>query len=331
MMQRAYVPALVATAFLTGIAVVPAVWFVDRQVDAFAASRAEPAPVVWGDRFDAVRIPSTHDGTRQPAYVNWAAEPAPLVVSLHSWSGGWRQHDPLAELCADAGWNYLHPDFRGPNNRPEACASEAALSDIDDAIAYALEHGAVDRELIYVVGVSGGGHACCAVALNSRHPIRACYAWVPITDLAAWYHQCRNRGLPYADDILAVTGGDLGADARERSPLYMPLPESLPPLHLFAGIRDGYEGSTPISHSIRLYNRLCVELGGEAVGLDTSLALLSRHTREPVGNLGDRAVWLLRTAGWGSLTVFDGDHEILADACFAMLKTDSVARPSGVR
>ncbi|MEQ8847562.1 prolyl oligopeptidase family serine peptidase [Botrimarina sp.] len=282
----------------------------------------------WGEKFAEVWISSSQDATEQPAYVYWSAasDPAPLVVSLHSWSGDYKQHDPLAELCAAAEWNYIHPDFRSANNRPEACASRAALADIDDAISYAIDNGTVDESFVYLVGGSGGGHACCAASLTSKHDIRASYAWVPITDIAAWYHQTADRDLRYAADIEAVLAGvdDFYEAARERSPLYMPLPLRTGALHVFAGVRDGYDGSVPISHSLGLFNRLCRELGEPDAAVDEGelIALLTRDLREPVGKLGDRAVWLRRDTGFGSLTIFDGAHELLHEVCFDLIVDD---------
>ena len=48
-------------------------------------------------------------------------KPVPLVVALHTWSGGYRQqhHKPIREWCMKKGWAYIHPDFRGPARRPE--------------------------------------------------------------------------------------------------------------------------------------------------------------------------------------------------------------------
>ncbi len=108
--------------------------------------------------FEQVSITSSMDGTLQKAYVhNASKDNQPLIVSLHSWSGSYDQIDPLAGLSAKYGFNYIRPDFRGPNNTPQSCASYFALSDIDDAIEYAIEHFRMDENSIYVVGASGGG------------------------------------------------------------------------------------------------------------------------------------------------------------------------------
>src|SRR5690606_35910714 len=99
-------------------------------------------PPKWTDAFKEVGIPSSVDGVLQKAYFHSArgADPRPLLISLHTWSGDYKQGDPLAEKAAEGNWNYIHPDFRGPNWTPDACMSPKALADIDDAIQYAIEN-----------------------------------------------------------------------------------------------------------------------------------------------------------------------------------------------
>lgn len=83
----------------------------------------------WPEGFEVITIPSSLDGAMQRAYAFQSAsdKAMPLVVSLHTWSGNYEQHDPLAEKMAKENFNYIHPDFRGPNNTPESCASELAM------------------------------------------------------------------------------------------------------------------------------------------------------------------------------------------------------------
>ena len=145
--------------------------------------------MVWPDAFSEVRIPSSADGTKQHAYFLKAVSglPKPLVVSLHSWSGDYSQNDALANLAAGEGWNYIHPDFRGPNWIADSCLSDRVISDIDDAIQYAIDNGNVDLSNVFVVGASGGGYATLGAYLKTRHQVKAFLSWVPISDLVAWY------------------------------------------------------------------------------------------------------------------------------------------------
>jgi len=277
-------------------------------------------PEAWPEGFERVEIRSSHDGTMQSAYARAAAgsEPAPLVVSLHTWSGDFSQRDPLAPLLAARGFHYIHPDFRGRNRRPEACASPAARRDIDDAIDICLERWSVDRERVFVVGTSGGGHATCVTYCASKHRIAGFFAWASIIDLGEWYWQTKQRGLKYAGEIERVLGGGFDLDAaRERSPLFLALPPEQGKLHLFAGINDGYEGSVPIDHSLRFFNRLCEARGApeRRLSAEAMRALLSKATPPGEARIGGRAIYLRRDTPFVELTVFEGGHEMLVEAC----------------
>ena len=146
----------------------------------------------WSKGFAVVNIPSTIDGRVQQAYFYKARQVGrPLVVSLHTWSGSYSQSDPIAALSMEEDVNYIHPDFRGPNNSKEACCSALALGDIDDAISWALANVDVDTSRIYVIGVSGGGYATLSTFMKSKHRIKKFSAWASITDLVAWHDESR--------------------------------------------------------------------------------------------------------------------------------------------
>lgn len=272
---------------------------------------------IWSDLFRVVEVESTVDGHVQLAYTYQSPSevPMPLIVSLHTWSRDYARYDVLSEMARRRGFNYIHPNFRGANNKPISCASHEAITDIDDAITYCLNNWHVDANKIYVVGASGGGHAACSVYLKTKHKISAFYAWVPITDLEAWYYQSKHRKLGYSLDIEQVCGGSFDAEiARERSPIYMDFtrrPHG--ELHLFAGIDDGHTGSVPISHSIRFFNRLCrfYELDDQQLELPEVYALLTRSCPSTGEFIGNRAVYFTRDLRDFSLTIFDGEHEFL--------------------
>jgi pimeloyl-ACP methyl ester carboxylesterase len=238
----------------------------------------------WPDAFSVVQIRSSADGSLQPAYV-FAAPPGvakPLLVSLHTWSGNYAQNDPLAEMARNEGWNYIHPDFRGPNHTKEACLSKKGISDIDDAIQYAIDNGSVDVGNIFVVGASGGGYATLGAYLKSYHRVKAFLSWVPISDLISWFHQSKSRHTEYAEDILHCTSDGMSLDeneARLRSPIFWDMPTTPKGrLEIYAGINDGYTGSVPISHSVLFFNRLVENYGYAESRVDASdlVKLLTR-------------------------------------------------------
>jgi len=293
---------------------------------------AERSEFRWPDGFAVVEIESSIDGSKQKAVFRsaGAGPKRPLLVSLHTWAGNYYSPDSLAPLAARDGWNYIHPDFRGPNRGPDNCLSAKVLTDIDDAIGYALRTGNVDVENIFVVGFSGGGYATLGAYVRSTQPVRAYLAWAPIADLAAWHDESAARGnVDYSRQIRQCTGSGDTLDrelARLRSPLFWTLPrDSRPRLEIYAGIADGYTGSVPISHSIRFFNRLAEARGLATpyVTLEEMAALLGRGVTEGSTPkvLSGRTVLFHRNAPFGSLTVFQGSHELPAVPCFARLQS----------
>ena len=278
----------------------------------------------WPREFRVVEIISSMDSAIQKAYFyrSGSSAPQPLVVSLHTWSGNYTQHDDIAPLCKQKDINYIHPDFRGENRTTNACCSELALSDIDDAITYAIKNANVDITRIFVMGVSGGGYATLSTFMKSKHRIKKFSAWASIANLEAWYHESTILKNKYAAEIFACTGSinELDVDnARKRSPLYMKTPVDKldkSELSIFAGILDGIRGSVPITQSINFYNKLLTDLSvkdsSKYVSVKEKLDLL--EYRRPLGNfgsIGSRKICLQKQSGNVTLTIFEGDHEML--------------------
>jgi len=161
----------------------------------------------WDEHFKVVTIPSSLDGKIQKArfYKPNTKNSTPLIVSLHTWSGDWNQKDDITDFIVQRELTYIHPDYRGPNWTEEACCSQYAISDIDDAIEYAIKHSNIDTNRIFVVGVSGGGYATLATFMKSKYKIKRFSAWVPISDLVSLYYESLARKNKYANDILLCT------------------------------------------------------------------------------------------------------------------------------
>ena len=281
---------------------------------------------------------STADGTQQPAWLilpenfDAAGPPTPLLVSLHSWSGGMEQRRRELEAAArERGWIYLFPHFRGVNRQPEACGSLLARQDILDAVAWTRKHYPVDSRRIYLTGSSGGGHM--AMLMAGRHPRlwAGVSAWVGISDLEAW-HVKHAKG-HYGAMLRACCGGapgdspEVDAQYRDRSPKTWMAGAVDVPLDLGAGIHDGHTGSVPIRHTLEAFN-----LVARAQGLpEVSPAEMEQLSR-PDGRLTKplpsdlepdedfiRAIHLRRTAGKARVTIFEGGHERLDAAAIAWL------------
>ena len=111
-----------------------------------------------------INVKSSIDGTLQPNLFYAAKEKnRPLIVGLHTWSyNRFNQIENMLPLAEKLSFNLLLPEFRGSNleSNPDckkACGSEAAKQDIKDAIDYVLEEYKIDKENIFLLGLSGGG------------------------------------------------------------------------------------------------------------------------------------------------------------------------------
>lgn len=288
----------------------------------------------WPSVFNKVTIPSRVDGLKQFAYCYRAKEKKakPLIVSLHTWSGDFQQVDPIAALCVDNDLNYIHPDFRGPNHDQAACCSELVIADIEDAIDYGIKTAKVTPSGVYIIGLSGGGYATLCMLMRSKYPVKKYAAWVPVTDLVAWYEESSIRDNNYEQDILDCTGSidQLNiSEARDRSPIYQETPVirlDTAKVSIFAGVHDGVTGSVPITHSIHFYNKLVHDLEGCSTSLVNTEEIDSlMDIRQPLGDFGriqDRMVLLKKKFGDIKLVIFDGGHEMLSDYALDELLTE---------
>lgn len=280
-------------------------------------------------------IQSTLDKNTQVFYYDksTSSKAKPLVVELHSWSNtADSQKDILAEQAHIKNWNYILPNFRGVNNHLKACCSEFVISDIDEAIDWALQHMNVDKKNIYIIGNSGGGYATMAMYMKSRHNIRSFSAWSSISDLATWHKESLERKNKYADEIIQCTNANGVLDdqkARERSPLFWETPikkRRNSALQIYAGIHDGYTGSVPISQSIHFYNKLLIDTGETddaryVSSNDTSIMLKTQSfpLKKPIKKIDNRAILYQKSSKKITITIFEGTHEILKNVALDLI------------
>lgn len=291
----------------------------------------------WGNEFHIVQIKSSADSAVQNAwfYKSKKNSPQPLVISLHTWSGNYMQEDPLAKEVALRDWNYIHPDFRGANNHPDACGSALVIADIEDAIQFAIKNAAVDTSNVHIIGVSGGGYAAMLAYMKINYPVKSFSSWAGISDLADWYWESKGRHAKYATDIeqVAMNNGKMNWESlHNRSPISLPFPAAKrknATLHIYAGVHDGYTGSVPISHSILFYNKIAAELqpGRQAqlVAQNTIMALLARQVdpdADTAFKIGGRTIQLHKSSPGISLTIFEGGHEMLVPQALTLLPAD---------
>ena len=289
----------------------------------------------WNNEFFLIDLKSSIDNNVQKIYCykSNAKEKKPLIVSLHTWSGNYSQTDELAEMCKAKNINYIHPDFRGSNKTINACCSKLALTDIDDAINHAITNFNIDTSKIYVIGVSGGGYATLSTFMKSRHNIKKFSAWASITNLVAWYDETKIRNSEHSKDILNCTNSTTKLNiknAKQKSPIFWKTPrEKLKDskLSIYAGILDGIQGNVPITHSINIYNKILSDLSVKDTSkyVSDSEKLKLIEFKKPIsdyGYIGNRKICLKKKYKNISLTIFDGNHEMLTEFAFNELIKD---------
>ena len=294
---------------------------------------------------EKVWIRSSFDQSQQPSYLilpakyDPTAKPVPLLVSLHTWSGNLEQRNLELEAAADQkGWIYLFPDFRGVNQQPQACGSPAACQDILDAVEWVASKHRVDRQRIYLTGVSGGGHMTMLMVGKHPQPWAAASAWVGISDLRTWH--ARHATGKYGLMMRKCCGGkpgdspEIDQQYRQRSPVTW-LHRSLPvPLDIAAGVHDGHRGSVPIRHSLNAFNLIAraaqvtpvseqeiVQLSRPAGKLENPQA-----TDQVVDSAWGRKIYLRRQAAKSRVTIFEGGHEGITEAAVSWLEGHVKAR-----
>jgi acetyl esterase/lipase len=279
-------------------------------------------------RVEDIRFVSTIDGSEQPAL--WlpplAQTPAPLLVVVHSWSLGYLQSSsmPYAAWADLNGWAMIAPEFRGPNFGPQATGSDLAVQDVVDAIDFAMAHGDIDENRVFVIGYSGGGMMSLLVA--GRHPdrITGAVSWVPVYDLLDWYVYVSENGVgSYGPQIVASCGGDPSVpgeaqeECRNRSPSTHigGAADAGLPVYIGHGLSDV---TVPPDYAIRAFDQLARP--PDRLGSDFANSVRQHVVPETVlGSVdaetyfqeGEPVVWFSRTSGPVTVVLFDGSHDMV--------------------
>ncbi len=274
----------------------------------------------WCENID---IRSSLDNAAQPAIADLPESngtPVPLLVHLHSWSSRFDTSNNLADIRAEAkrrGWAFVSPDFRGVNDHPEACGSELAVQDVLDAVEWVKRRTAIDARRIYLAGSSGGGYMSLVVAGRAPHVWAAVSAWVPISDLAAWYEFSKAKDSRYWKMMEGCfgyppTSGMALQQYRRRSPVHFLKLARGVPIDIQTGIQDGHTGAVPVSHSLRAFNELAAPTDRIA---EADIEAITREAKIPArlaASIGEprlKRALFRRGSGAARVTVFDGGHE----------------------
>lgn len=288
------------------------------------------AITVNAEQIREIKYPCPVDKSEQSAmfYAPPSKEAVPLIVALHTWSGNYKQgdHKSIEQWCVKNGWAYIHPDFRGPNLRPEATGSPLVVADIVSAVEYAKKTTNIDSSSIYLVGTSGGGYTALVMAGHHPEMWAGVSAWVPISDLKAWHAQGK-----YVGDLVKSCGGAPGdssmvdAEYAKRSPLtYLKNAKGLT-LHINAGIHDGHQGSVPISHSLLAFNEVAApkdQLSEEDIRFFVEKEEVPPKLKVDLSDptYGEKRPLFRRQSGNATVTIFEGGHELVAPASIAWIQ-----------
>ncbi len=278
-----------------------------------------------------VTIISSKDGSEQHALFfspRNATARAPLLVYLHSWStdyktaGGW---DEALDESRRRGWAVIAPNFRGVNDKPEACASDLAVRDVLDSVDFASKHASVDGKRIYLLGSSGGGFMGLVMASRAPKLWAAVSVWVPISNLATWHEFSKTAGNRYGTMMDQCFGGppdtpERQREYRRRSPLFSLARAKGVRIHVDAGLHDGHgKNAVPLRQSLEAFNVLAKanETAGKMLS-ERDIDSLTKEERIPdrlVKETEDdparkEKILFRRTAGPATVTVFDGGHSI---------------------
>jgi dipeptidyl aminopeptidase/acylaminoacyl peptidase len=279
-----------------------------------------------------IQVPSTIDGQKQRVlfYDSGSEDPKPLLVVLHSWSADYRQNldIPFAEFAIANDWAFIHPDFRGPNARPEATASRLAVQDVLDAVATARKRAAIDASRIYLVGYSGGGMK--ALVLAGRHPElwAAVATWGGIYEIGDWYRENEGKEGHYRWQIEASCHGapDPGTPAaarcHERSPAaHLSAAAGRVPVLIGHGIDDR---TVPPAHAVRAFEELAApadrfsdaERAQLAAGkVPPELAPTGKDGEtDPLFDQANAPVRLVRRSQAVTLVFYKGGHDMVYNA-----------------
>lgn len=274
-----------------------------------------------------IRYQSSADQSEQPAmfYAPASETPVPLVVALHTWSGNYKQrsHRAIEKWCMEQGWAYIHPDFRGPNNRPEATGSELVVTDIVSAVEYAKKTSNIDDSSVFLIGTSGGGYTALVMAGHHPEIWAGVSAWVPISDLAAWHAQ--GKHVEALEQSCGGAPGDspaIDAEYAKRSPITFLSNAKGMILHLHAGIK---EKTVPVSHSLLAFNEVAAvkdKISEEDIAYFVKKRKVPPKLQADLSDpsYGQKKPLFKRESGNATVTIFDGGHQLVATAAIAWIQ-----------
>ncbi|MCX7705745.1 MAG: prolyl oligopeptidase family serine peptidase [bacterium] len=212
---------------------------------------------------EEITVRSSIDGSEEPSLFWRCPEgnKVPLLVGLHTWSfDRHNQVETLYPVAKTNQWHLLLPEFRGPNLKTnprvsQACASNLAMQDVIDAIDRVCSIADVDKDNIFLIGGSGGGHMALMLAGYKPDLWTSIASFCPVTDLIAWYYENKN----YSVHVEACCGGPpcelTMNEYRKRSPIFnVEAIAKCKQIYIYHG---KFDPSVPFTQSLNLFNKIC--------------------------------------------------------------------------
>ena len=276
------------------------------------------------------------DNTQQPALVLEAKskEPRPLFVTLHTWSSVYKQcRSSYAGRLVKFDVYMIAPDFRGKNTvgNKLSMGSDAAISDILDAVKYMQKNYNIDNSRIYLIGGSGGGFMSLLTSSRSRDIWAAVSSWCPISDIVKWHeyyspkpgkakgygiHIEKNIGNPQTDE-------NAKAEAIHRSPVTY-LEGVSYPLDISHGI---FDKTVSVEHAIWAFNKVAAPKDRFTEAEIAAIKNITETQKTPDGfpevaeKFGKCKIYVRRVSGNVRINIFHGGHSIMGGiGCQWLLK-----------
>ena len=168
------------------------------------------------NKFNEIEVVSSLDGSceKNLLFLPDVGQNVPLVVALHTWGSDRFNQMGFLQFCKERNWALLLPEFRGSNlvdnpRAKEACGSQLAYQDIIDATEFVQKNYSIDKNAVFLVGGSGGGHMSLMTSAYKPEMWRGVSSWCPITDVALW-HKYYGTGKGYAPHMEACCSGAPG-------------------------------------------------------------------------------------------------------------------------
>ena len=270
----------------------------------------------------------SYDNSQQPAL--------PLFVTLHTWSSEYKQcNGAYAQRLVAHDVHMIAPNFRGKNTagNPLSMGSDAAISDIIDAVKYMQKNYNIDNDRIYLIGGSGGGFMSLLTSSRNRDIWAGVSSWCPISDIAKWHefyspkpgsargygiHIEKNIGNPQTDEKAK-------AEAVKRSPVTY-LEGVAYPLDISHGLMDRV---VPVEHAIRAFNKVAAPKDRFSEE-DIKNIKARKFSKFPVikEKLGKSKIYIRRVSGNVRLTIFHAGHSIMSGVGIQWLLKQQKGKPA---